>query len=122
MKILVTGDRNWRDAKMIYQALDARTGMNWETITLIHGDARGADTLADVCAQILDFKVKRYPADWDRYHRAAGVIRNQQMLDENPDIDLVLAFHDDIGNSKGTADMISRAERVGIEVILYKHE
>ena len=49
-----------------------------------------------------------------RYGRGAGPRRNRQMLDENPDISLVLAFHEDLGRSKGTRDMVRRSEKKGI--------
>ncbi len=43
--------------------------------------------------------------------KAAGPIRNQQMLDEEPDIDLVIAIHEDPTLGKGTRDMVSRARK-----------
>lgn len=85
-------------------------------VTLISGDARGADTYADVCAQLIGFEVERYPADWETYRRAAGPIRNKQMLDSG--VDRCIAFHDDLGSSKGTRDMVQRCEKAGIEVVL----
>lgn len=61
-----------------------------------------------------------FPAHWDIHGRAAGPIRNQQMLDEGLP-DMVIAFHDDIASSKGTKDMISRAEKnsVPYQVVRY---
>lgn len=52
------------------------------------------------------------PADWTTYGKAAGPIRNRQMLDLNPDI--VIAFHNDITSSKGTKDTVTEAKRRGI--------
>jgi len=54
-----------------------------------------------------------FPADWKSYGKGAGPIRNQLMLDEGKP-DLVLAFHNDISSSRGTADMIRRAKKHGI--------
>ena len=56
--------------------------------------------------------VKEYPADWQKHGRAAGPIRNQQMLDEGKP-DLVVAFD----GGRGTADMIARAEKAGVRVV-----
>ena len=53
-------------------------------------------------------KVIKFPAEWDKYGKAAGVLRNQQMLDEGYP-DLVVYFHKDLENSKGTKDMVTRA-------------
>jgi hypothetical protein len=52
-------------------------------------------------------------ADWDKHGRAAGPIRNQQMLDEGKP-DLVVAFL--LPQGSGTLDMIRRTEKAGIEV------
>lgn len=91
---------------------------SYDPVTIIHGAARGADTIADICAQLLGYEIERYPANWDEHGRAAGPIRNQEMLDTG--IDLCIAFHYDLSNSKGTANMIRRCERAGIPV--YKVE
>ena len=109
MRVLVCGDRKWAD----------RHRIRWELETLppdtvvIEGEARGADTLGREVAEVLGFKVERYPANWEKFGRAAGPIRNQQMLTEGKP-DLVIAFHDHIRESKGTADMIRLAVKEGI--------
>jgi hypothetical protein len=87
-----------------------------EHIVVIHGDARGADTVGDICAQLLDYELEVYPADWEKHGRSAGPIRNQQMLDAEPDV--ALFFHEDIANSRGTADMLERVKRAGIRYLL----
>ena len=68
--------------------------------------------MAAEVARSLGFIVEPYPADWSQYGRAAGPIRNQQMLDSG--VQLVLAFHDHIETSKGTQDMLRRAQRAGV--------
>lgn len=59
--------------------------------------------------------VEKYPADWEKYGKVAGPIRNQQMLDEGKP-DVVYAFTDDLSNSRGTADMCRRANKAGVPV------
>lgn len=118
MRLLVTGDRNWRDAVSVEEALRTFTkeqgyGMNH---TLISGDARGADTYADVIGQLFGFTIERYPADWEAHGRAAGPIRNKQMLDSG--VDYCIAFHNDLGSSKGTRDMVERVEKAGIPLTI----
>ena len=65
-------------------------------------------------------KLHEYPADWARHGKRAGPLRNLRMLHEGRP-DLVLAFHDDIENSKGTAHMVTIAQRAGVDVRLIRH-
>ena len=110
MKCLVTGSRDWKDI------MASRRGLEREGCTIvIVGGARGADALAAHAAHTLGIKdVRTYPAQWNKFGRAAGSLRNQQMLDEedllpNEPIDVVLAFP--LPDSIGTWDMIRRVER-----------
>lgn len=114
-KILICGDRKWSDKDKIKAELAQYDPA--DTI-VISGGAQGADTLAAIVAFELGFRFKEFPAEWARYGKAAGPIRNQQMLDEHPEF--VLAFHSNISESKGTADMIARARRKGTPVKLVK--
>lgn len=116
MKVLITGDRNWKDRLKIKQRL-RRLSSN--TI-IIEGGARGADLLARSVAEELGFEVRTYLANWKEYHRAAGPIRNKLMLEEG-DPDLVIAFHDDIENSKGTKNMMEISKKAGKPVELVCH-
>ena len=109
MKVLVCGDRNFNDEAMLWTILD-RHG---DITEIIEGEARGADTLARIYGEENDIEVKKFPADWETYGKAAGPIRNKQMLDEGKP-DLVIAFLAE--NSKGTANMIEQATKAGIPV------
>lgn len=115
MRILVCGNRHWRNMGVIERELKK---FDKDTI-VIHGAAPGADTLGAFVAEKLGFEVIPYPAKWHIYKRGAGPIRNQQMIDEGKP-ELVLAFHEDISQSVGTRDMVSRARGVGIKVIVIK--
>ena len=83
----------------------------YANVTIIHGDAKGADKAADRCAKKWGWTVERYPADWNTYGKSAGIIRNTQMLDLQPD--KVIAFWD--GKSRGTLHTITEAQKRGIE-------
>lgn len=78
---------------------------------VISGMAMGADTLAVEWAKHFGLKLHEFPADWDRYKKGAGSIRNQQMIDEGKP-KLVVAFP----GSTGTRDMVTRAKFEGIPV------
>lgn len=119
MKVLFCGDREWTDRQMIAKRLVALKD-KFPGLLLCHGAARGADTIAGEEAIRLKIPVTVFPAQWSRYGRGAGPIRNQQMLDEfKPN--LVEAFHDNIESSKGTKDMISRARRSRIVAVVNSH-
>jgi hypothetical protein len=109
MRVLVCGGRDFHDEEQMQNVLEAYLVQG---DTVIHGAARGADALAgDVAGRILGYTVEVYPADWAKYGKSAGPIRNQQMLDTGPE--LVIAMP----GGRGTADMIGRAQRAGVKVI-----
>lgn len=131
MKILVTGDREWLNLESIADALVnvlEEFNVDPKDCILIHGNARGADKLAAICGECLRMDVRPYPAHWghtddcpegcrEMCGRPAGSIRNKKMLDDNPDIDVALAFHPDLEEgSKGTRNMVMRLEKAGITV------
>jgi hypothetical protein len=113
MRLLVSGDRNWKRMDIIERELKKFPN---DTV-VIHGMARGADTIAAFVAERLGMKVIPFEAKWHIYGRGAGPIRNQKMLDEGKP-DMVLAFHENIKESLGTKDMIERAKKARIKVIL----
>jgi hypothetical protein len=112
MKVLCCGDRNWTCWKTIWSTLRPLGPLT----EVVEGEARGADKMSRYVAEKLGYPVHKHPAAWDIHGKAAGVIRNQEMLDNHPDIELVLAFHDNLEASKGTKDMVSRARAKGIPV------
>ncbi|KKK46814.1 hypothetical protein LCGC14_3161480 [marine sediment metagenome] len=87
------------------------------TAVIIHGNAKGADKLAGELAHGLGFWVIPVDAEWSRYGKGAGPIRNKKMLSMRPD--LVLAFHEDISQSSGTKNMVSIARKAGIETKVF---
>lgn len=115
MKILVTGSRNWQDRRTIENAIVVEgAGLSF---VLMHGGCpTGADAMTQQIADSWEVPCEIYHADWARHGKAAGPIRNQQMIDAKPDI--VLAFL--MPGSKGTQDCIRRAEKAGIECKVYE--
>jgi len=115
MRVLVCGGREWTDKELIKQKLSLL-----DVELVIEGECRGADLLGREAAEELHIEVKPFPAKWAIHGRAAGHIRNQQMLTEGKP-HMVLAFHDNIKSSKGTKDMITRALKAGIPTWLVSH-
>ena len=116
MIILCCGDRNWTDLETIRRILKTFSTTVKESITVVHGDCRGADKLSGQAAHELGMIVIPEPADWNKYGLAAGPIRNQLMLDKyHPNV--VIAFHNNFDQSKGTKDMVNRATKAHITVM-----
>ncbi|TFH10747.1 MAG: DUF2493 domain-containing protein [Nitrosomonadales bacterium] len=117
MRVLVCGDRNWADEVYLREKLyefDEIHGID----TVIEGDAAGADRMAGSWAQENSVPFLVFPAQWDIYGRAAGPIRNTQMLTEGRP-DYVLAFHENIEFSRGTKNMVNQAKNAGIPYKIY---
>ena len=114
-RLLVCGGREYNDKERVFKILDSvAAAMPDRTLTIIHGKARGADTLADIWAKDRKVAVQAYPADWDTYGNKAGPIRNKQMLDEGKP-HAVIAFP----GRTGTRHMVILAKRYGIPVKEY---
>ena len=139
MRVLVCGSRTWgkpvwnaRLRARVYTdkpAVEILQSLVWGAFAadlntesddvLIHGAAPGADELASWFAD--DSPVIEplpFPADWDRYGKSAGYIRNQQMLDEGKP-DLVIAFVDKpLAESRGTKNMVHLAKVAGVKTVV----
>lgn len=122
-RFVISGSRNWTNQKFIQDRLaDLRDHLvnNGEVadpshITIIHGAARGADTLAAAAAMSLGMNTEAHPADWKRWGKAAGMIRNREMIDSG--CLGVIAFP--MPDSIGTFGAIRYAASKGIPVTQY---
>lgn len=114
MRLLVTGDRNWKDEGIIHAVLTLMAD-TYPDLVVIHGGANGADSIAGDIAESLEIKTLEFKADWNKHGRAAGPIRNQRMLDEGKPT-AVMAFHKDLRSSRGTLDMCRRARSANLPV------
>jgi len=113
VKILVCGGRDFADKDFLFDWLDDYRSRCLDPIThLIHGAARGADTLAGEWAALRGIQPVACPALW-RAHgsKAAGPMRNAAMLQLWPDI--VIAFP----GGTGTANMVRQSRQAGILVV-----
>lgn len=118
MRLLVCGSREWRDKEAIHRVISLLHRKVEPITLLIEGECSGADVMSKLAAVKLGIPYRGYPADWDRYGKAAGPTRNQQMLDEGKP-DFIIAFHENIAQSAGTKDMLERARRAKIPTMLY---
>jgi hypothetical protein len=110
-RVLVCGGREFNDYELLVEELSLIL-----PDVIIHGAARGADSLAGEFAEAMKIPTEVYPADWNKYGKRAGYLRNVQMLEEGKP-DLVVAFP----GGKGTAMMINLAKKAGVEVTEVKN-
>lgn len=111
MRLLVCGGRDFSDIGALRQAMNAAVGHE-KDVVVIHGGARGADTLAGRIANEARVPVEIFPANWELHGKRAGFVRNRQMLVEGKP-DLVLAAP----GGRGTAMMVKIAREAGVRVI-----
>ena len=117
MIVIICGDRYWTDEYTISHYIQTLPPHS----TIVHGDCDGADRIADFLGKRQGHLVIPVSADWDKYGLKAGPIRNKRMLKEHK-VDLVVAFHDDLSKSTGTADMLEQAKKGGIPTKVHESE
>ena len=113
MRVLICGDREWCNRSVIMKVIQ-----ELKPKIIIEGGCRGVDTLARECANILHIEVHEYRAEWQRFGRAAGPIRNKEMIEEGRP-SLVVAFHNNLDKSSGTKNMVKQAKKYYIPVKIY---
>ncbi|WP_340667881.1 DUF2493 domain-containing protein [Bradyrhizobium ottawaense] len=106
MRVLVCGGRSFDNYEAVEKYLDMLNSLHRFTL-LIHGGAQGADTCAARWARSRHIDVRPYPAMWGAHGRAAGHIRNGQMLREGQP-DMVVAFP----GGRGTRNMLKQSSWV----------
>lgn len=125
MRLLVCGSRNWHDKTTLFEVLDRKLEAVINAgvpgyFEIVNGTAPGADAQAHEWAMLRERPSHSFPARWGTFHKAAGPVRNQQMLDyllERPEGEReVFAFSNDLEHSRGTRDMVVRSIKAGVKV------
>ncbi len=106
MRVIVCGGRNYAKREFMAEVI---RGLAPET-TVVHGAAPGADTLAGELAKERGLAVEEHPADWKKYGRSAGPLRNREMLAAGAE--LVVAFP----GGAGTGHMLGIAREAGLMI------
>ncbi len=107
MRVAFTGGRNYTDNGSVATVLAL---LSHDNVEVLHGDAKGLDTLVRKIADRMYLDAEPFFADWDKHGRAAGPIRNREMV---ATADLLIAFP----GGKGTEDCIRAAKERGIPVL-----
>ena len=113
-RMIVAGGRNFNDKKLFTETMNKMLE-KYNEPEIVSGHASGADSMAEEFALEHGLSLNVKAAEWKKYGRAAGPIRNKEMLDyiveEQP---VLVAFWN--GSSKGTLDMINRAKKANVDV------
>lgn len=113
--VMFSGSRDFSDKEAVLVALRAVAKQGADVIV---GDARGLDQIVrDACERIGIYHVV-YRANWSQEGTAAGVRRNQRMIDSGPD--RLIAFYGPSGETPGTTHAIEAARRAGIPVMVFR--
>lgn len=110
-RVIIAGGREFNDYDLLKKTMDNVLANVRDDITVVCGQARGADTLGEQYAKERGYAVQYFPADWNRYGKVAGYIRNTMMA---KNADALVAFWD--GQSPGTGHMIQTAQSLGLKV------
>ena len=103
MKLAIIGSRTFNNYDLLVSILEQYKSK----ITLVvSGAAKGADSLGERWAIKNNIKTLIFPADWEKYGKRAGFIRNEDII---KNCDCVIAFWD--GISKGTTHSLSLCEK-----------
>lgn len=109
IRALFTGSREWNDEAAIRPVIEALPS----NAVVMHGGAKGADEIVDRLARARGFVPDVYPADWQRFGKEAGSIRNQEMLDRGKPTE---SYAFPLASSRGTWDMVKRLRAANVPV------
>lgn len=112
MRTIIAGSRTVTTYQVL---LDALRFVEWNITEIISGAALGADKLGERYAHECKIPLRRFPAQWGKYGKRAGYLRNVEMA-KNADACIVLWD----GVSRGSEIMIVEAQRRNLMVLVYK--
>lgn len=114
MKVIIAGSRDITDVNLVSPLI--KQGLLALQITgpleIVSGCAKGVDSIGELIAMKHDVPIKRFPADWDKYKKAAGPIRNKQMAEY---ADAAIVIHN---GSRGSLNMIEKMKKLNKPVFV----
>ena len=109
MKVIIAGGRDFDNYELLKEFCD--NIIKDDDYEIVSGNAKGADKLGENYSKERNLKLTLFPADWNKYNKAAGMIRNIEMAEYG---DMLIAFWDQ--KSRGTKNMIDTAKKLGLVV------
>lgn len=129
IKVIIAGSRTYNDYSTLSNVVDHifslylyKKGYKPSDIDIVCGMAKGADSLGEQYARINGFSIQYFPANWDKFGKKAGYIRNKEMAaytSYRKGYGALIAFWD--GKSKGTNHMINIAKEYGLKIFIYNY-
>ena len=115
IRVIVAGTREFNDYDLVKKELDKLRIFPefYHGFTVFSGCAKGADQLGERYAYENHLQVVKFPADWEKYGKKAGPIRNEEMAKH---ADACIVFWN--GKSKGTKNMIDNAKKYKLRLIV----
>lgn len=115
-KVIIAGGRNFADYNLLKKRCDFYLQKINYPIEIVCGMARGADLLGKKYGDDNKYNVVEFPANWNKYGKSAGYIRNSEMANY---ADALIAFWD--GKSNGTNHMINIAKekKLFVKIVYY---
>lgn len=113
VRVLVSGSRQWNDVVLLRSVLREIVTEGEPPIVLIHGGAKGADSLASTLCSEEGWREEVWHPDWDTHGKAAGPLRNKAMVDSSPNVCVAFVVE---GASKGTGSCVKFARAANIPV------
>jgi len=112
-RVIIAGSREFDDYELLKEECDHLLSKKRKThrIIIVSGTANGADKLGEKYAKARGYIVEKYPADWNKFKKAAGYIRNESMAKIG---NALIAFR--INMSRGTTHMINLAHKYKLQV------
>lgn len=111
MKLIIAGGRDYQFTKKDWDRL--------ETIRNVHevvsGGARGADEAGEAWAAFRQKPIKRFMADWEKFGKRAGPMRNREMAEY---ADAVALFP----GGKGTQNMYLEAKARNLVIYDFRND
>ncbi|WP_353571512.1 DUF2493 domain-containing protein [Candidatus Albibeggiatoa sp. nov. BB20] len=113
MKLIIAGSRDFNNYKLLCQHMQQ---LNLKPSEVISGTCRGADLLGEQWANDNNVNIVQFPANWNKYGKKAGPIRNKQMADYGT---ALIAFWN--GKAGGTSNMVRLATVGGLKVYIVEY-
>lgn len=116
LRVIIAGSRNFDDYELLKNTMADVLRNEENGVVVVCGEARGADTLGRQYAEEMGFEIDSHPAEWDKYHKRAGFVRNVDMVNC---ADALVAFWD--GSSRGTKHIIDTARKRELRITVVRY-
>ncbi len=115
-KVIIAGGRDFKDYDLLKTKLNKILSNINTPIVIVSGKARGADSLGERYAKEMGYEIAEFPANWDKYGKRAGYIRNEEMAKY---AEACVCFWD--GKSKGTKHMIDLTNKHNLKLRVIRY-